>query len=283
MHFNNRDRMKLTGLALAVISLCSCMNTSSMKRNQQAFSFVQLCDTQLGMGGYEHDKKMFGQAVEQINALNPDFVFICGDLVHDRNDQSFADFKTIRDGLRVPCYCAAGNHDVGNQPSPESLARYRAVIGDDYYAVEHKGYTFVCVNTQLWKAPLEGESEKQDAWLRKTLNAAAKKNSPIFIVGHYPLFLENPDEPEEYMNLPIDKRRELLSLYEQSGVVAVLGGHTHRLIINDYKGIQLVNAETTSKNFDQRPMGFRLWHISETGEARHEFITVSKEAVGVDE
>ena len=31
------------------------------------FSFAQMRDTQLGMGGYEHDVKTFGLAVDQIN------------------------------------------------------------------------------------------------------------------------------------------------------------------------------------------------------------------------
>ena len=56
------------------------------------FSFVQMCDTQLGMGGYEHDVKTFGLAVDQINEMKPDFVVICGDLVNKANDQSWAGF-----------------------------------------------------------------------------------------------------------------------------------------------------------------------------------------------
>lgn len=54
-------------------------NTSCAKKTQEDFTFVQLCDTQLGIGGYEHDIKTFKQAVKQINKLNPDFVVICGE------------------------------------------------------------------------------------------------------------------------------------------------------------------------------------------------------------
>ena len=79
------------------------------------------------------------------------------------------------------------------------------------------------------------------------------------------------------MNLPSAKRMELLDLYEQYGVVAVLGGHAHRVIVNDYKGIQLVNGETTSRNFDKRPMGFRLWHIGDFRPFSHEFISLRTE------
>ncbi len=89
------------------------------------FSFAQMCDTQLRMGGYEHDVKTFGLAVEQSNKMKPDFVVIRGDLVGKANDQSWADFNRIKAGFKIPCHCAAGNHDVGNQPTAESLQRFK--------------------------------------------------------------------------------------------------------------------------------------------------------------
>jgi 3',5'-cyclic AMP phosphodiesterase CpdA len=223
------------------------------------------------MGGYKHDVASFRQAVAQINALRPDFVVICGDLVHDATAQSFADFNVIKSGFQVPCYCAPGNHDVGTTPTRASLEYYRRVIGADYHLLEHKGCVFAFVNTQLWKAPVDGESEKQDAWLERILQTAAKKKSRTFVVGHHPLFLQEPEESEDYMNLPLAKRTELLGLFEQHGVVAVLGGHAHRLVVNDYQGLQLVNGETTSKNFDKRPLGFRVWQITDSRPFRHEF------------
>ena len=117
-----KNRFILTVALLAVSSVAG------------AFTFVQLCDTQLGFGGYEHDVKTFKQAVHQINELKPDFVVICGDLVNKPHDRSFADFKEIKNKLTMPCYCAAGNHDVGNHPPAARLKRYRAIMGKDYYA-----------------------------------------------------------------------------------------------------------------------------------------------------
>lgn len=245
---------------------------AAAKAKQEAFSFVQMCDTQLGMGGYEHDVMTFSLAVKQINAMKPDFVVICGDLVQTANDKSFKDFNRIRAGFKLPCHCAAGNHDVSNNPTAETLRRYRETIGKDYYSVEHKGYTLVIANTQLWKAPLAGESEKHDAWFKKTLETAKSQESPVIVVVHYPLFLKSPDEKEIYYNLPIPKRKELLELCVRNGVVGFLAGHTHRHIANEYMGMQMVNGETTSKNFDRRPMGFRLWNVSDQRELRHRFV-----------
>lgn len=110
------------------------------------------------------------------------------------------------------------------------------------------------------------------SWLKATLETAAQKRAPIFVVGHYPLFLKEPDEAEEYMNLPPAIRTSLLNLFQKCGVVAVLGGHTHRRLVNEYQGMQLVNGETTSKNFDQRPFGFRVWHVRPGKPPEHEFV-----------
>ena len=272
--YTRRGFLKSASLAIAVIAMSLCVSMSRGASESQTFTFVQICDTQLGMGGYEHDVKAFKQAVAQINQLEPDFVVICGDLVHTASEKSFADFQKIKAGLNVPCYCVSGNHDVGNEPSLKSLQYYRKTVGKDYYTFEHKGYVFVIVNTQLWKSPLKDESERHDAWLEATLRAAADKKKRIFVLGHYPLFLKAPDEAEEYMNLPLAKRKQLLSLFEKRGVVAVLGGHVHRLIINDYRGMQLVNGETTSKNFDKRPFGFRVWHVTDTRPFKHDFVSL---------
>ena len=111
-------------------------------------------------------------------------------------------------------------------PPPKPLKNYREKIGPDYFAIEHKGYTFAIANTQLWKAPVAGESEKHDTWFKQTLATAKSKNSPVVVVTHYPLFTGQPDEKENYYNIAPEKRRELLTLFEQSGVVAHLAGHT---------------------------------------------------------
>ena len=266
-----RDLLKAMAVGMAAIAVALCVSILCKSPEARPFTFVQISDTQLGMGGYEHDVNSFRQAVKQVNALKPDFVLICGDLVDNADEKSFADFNNIKAGFTVPCYCVPGNHDVRNEPTRESLKYYRKVVGKDYYSFEHKGYTFIIVNTQLWKAPVQGESEKHDGWFKAILKTASEKKHRIFIVGHYPLFVRKPDEDEEYMNLPLEKRKELLGLFEKRNVVAVLGGHSHKLIINDYKGIQLVNAETTSKNFDGRALGFRLWHVVDPKPFKHDF------------
>lgn len=190
---------------------------------QEHLTVVQLCDTQLGMGDYDHDVETFKLAVKQINALAPDLVVICGDLVDDgSSDKAFSDFNAIKDKFTVPCYPASGNHDVGNNPTPATLARYRKHIAKDYYTVDHKNYTFVIVNTQLWKAPVPEETEKQDAWFASVLAEAKTNNRPLIVAGHYPPFVNKPNEKEEHMNLPKPARAEFLKQCAENGVVTIM-------------------------------------------------------------
>ncbi|MCF7955980.1 MAG: metallophosphoesterase [Phycisphaerae bacterium] len=252
--------------------LASCSSKTMKSETAVPFTFVQVCDTQLGFTGYQRDIESFRQAVRQINDLNPDFVVICGDLVNKDDDKSFSDFKQIKKNLKMPCYCVPGNHDVGNIPTSESIDRYRKIIGEDRFVVDHKGAAFVFVNTQIWKVVLQGESEKQDAWLKERLKGASEKGQQIFVVGHYPLFCRNADEAEGYSNVPLAKRVELLGLFEQYNVDAVLHGHTHKLTLNNYKDMQLVGGETTSRNFDKRPLGFRVWYVDDKTPPKHKFV-----------
>lgn len=259
-----------------VLWLCGCSAVNPQLIRHQPFTFVQMCDPQIGFGGYEADLARFERAVNQVNALQPDFVVICGDLVNKPDEQSFHDFNTARARLKVPSHCAAGNHDIGNEPTPASLQLYRRAVGRDYFSFQHKGCVFMVLNTQLWKAPLAVETEGQERWIRKTLKAAAGGKRPVFIIQHYPPFVNTPEEPDAYFNIPLAKRRDLLAAFERHGVVAILAGHTHTTAFKQAGRIQVVTSETTSNNFDKRPFGFRLWHATPGGAFRHEFVPLER-------
>ena len=269
--------MKNTKKTFLIITLFLTLIFSSIvvaeEAKPESFTFVQLCDPQLGFGGYEHDVNSFKLAVQKINELKPDFVLICGDMVNNFDAKSLADFNDIKAGLKMPSYCCPGNHDVGNTPTLESLKKYRDFFGKDFYSFEHKGYTFVMTDTNIIRVPVEGETQKQDEWIKETLNAAHDKKSPVFVIGHHPMFTKTPDEAYGNNSLPVEKRKELLELFEKSGVVAVLTAHTHQSVINDYNGIQLVTGETTSRNLDGRPFGFRVWNVS-PGSIKQEFVSL---------
>lgn len=125
------------------------------------FTFVQAADTQLGFmddptwgssgdgTNWDEEVALTRRLVRCVNALSPRprFLVMCGDLVHAlpsgltmpadggtssveryTNDEHWRrqndDFKRIMNDLEVPLVCVCGNHDVGDRPTPTSLARY---------------------------------------------------------------------------------------------------------------------------------------------------------------
>jgi 3',5'-cyclic AMP phosphodiesterase CpdA len=240
----------------------------------ESFTFVQLSDPQLGMGGYERDVRTFELAVKQINASSPDFVIICGDLTEAIDPAQIDDFNRIKAGFNMPCYCAPGNHDLSNNPDSATLELYRLRIGPDWQSFEHKGITFAIVNTQLWKANVPEESSRQEQWLDGVLDRAVEKGSPVVIAGHYPLFDQYPNENEGYFNLPLETRKTLLKKFHESGVVAVLSGHAHKNNIQSVSDIQFVTNASTSRNFDGAPMGYRVWKVEGNSPWKHEYVPV---------
>lgn len=121
--------MKIVIKLLLTVSVC-LYGYPSVGQRSKTISFVQLCDTQLGMGGYDHDKKTFELAAKKINLLDPDFVIVCGDLVNTPNDSSYADFNKIAGMTKRPFFYVPGNHDVGGKDLLKSLEFYRHTMGE---------------------------------------------------------------------------------------------------------------------------------------------------------
>ena len=263
--------LKNIPFALLIFVVISCSTS------QEPFSFIQICDPQLGMGGYEHDVATLGQALQQVNELDVDFVIFCGDLVHHANEDSYADFKSITSGLNIPFYCVPGNHDVGMVPNDTTLAFYRSTMGEDYFSFQHKGVSFIFTNSQLWKTDIGEESQRHDLWFNQTLTNKDSAERTI-VIGHFPIYIKSIDEKETYSNLPPEKRERLLETFSKNNVGAYLSGHKHEVIINNFKGIQLVTGESTSKNFDKRPMGFRKWEVS-ADTLFHSFVALEAQQV----
>jgi 3',5'-cyclic AMP phosphodiesterase CpdA len=209
---------------------------------QEPFSFVQLCDPQLCRYGCEHDAAMFRLAVEYINALQPDFVLICGDLTDmKKGKDSLDDFLEIKNQLQMPCYCLAGNNDIGNVPNQALLDQFRLRVGPDRFSFDHKGYRFIGVNTALWESgALPDETAAQNAWLLQELQDARQEGKPVIVAGHH--FVTDRAD-----------------LFQEYGVVAYLAGHLHANVVAVIDGVQFVATASTCGNGDGSPPGFRLW------------------------
>ncbi|XP_061912206.1 serine/threonine-protein phosphatase CPPED1 isoform X1 [Entelurus aequoreus] len=215
------------------------------------FYFIQAADPQLGLmkawregdcdsGGDEWTEEvdLTKQAVAAMNQLRPRprFMVLCGDLVHAmpgtifRDDQE-RDLKMSLSGTdpSIPLVFVSGNHDLGNTPTPKTVAQYCSAWGDDYFSFWVGGVLFLVLNSQLFydASACPQLKESQETWLEEQLSKMSYSSSTapkhIIVFQHIPLYIKNHDEEDGYFNLQREVRQKLIDRFKKAAVVA---GHT---------------------------------------------------------
>jgi len=246
--------------------------TSSCPNEWQGnFMFFQMADTQLGAGDYDFNISEFERAIEYANKHNPDFVVICGDLIGDPfRDNEKDDFKRVAAKLKksIPLHLVAGNHDVGKEPTLESLDWFRKYFGKDYYSFEHKSCVCLVLNSSLIRDPkhVPEEHKKQKEWMLKKLKDAQESNAKhIFIFQHHPYFHRTIDEEVEkaYTCMP-DHKKEYFEIFHKYGVRAVFAGHFHRNVEGRDGDIEMITTgRLGGRSKEKSSSGFRIVHVFE--------------------
>src|SRR5580765_3686769 len=159
----------------------SVISTLALAGGLAAQSFIQMSDPQFGMYtkdlSFEHETVNFDFAIATANRLKPAFVVITGDLINKPGDAAqAAEYRRISAKLdpKIRLFSVAGNHDVGNEPTPAQLASYRERFGPDYYAFRIGDIAGLVVNSSLLKAPgkVQDEAAKMETWLKAELAKA---------------------------------------------------------------------------------------------------------------
>ncbi|PHQ32361.1 metallophosphoesterase [Rhodopirellula bahusiensis] len=245
---------------------------------EKPFFFVQLADPQYGMftgnEGLDQEKALVNQAVKHINRLQPKFVIVCGDLTNATPAQARyeaqvsqyqQDFSKIDPGIPLVCVC--GNHDIGNRPTAESIARYTEHFGDDYFSFWVGGVFNVVLNSSLLKDPsgVPERLQQQQNWLEQQLqHSRVKEAKHIFVFLHHPLFLEQEDEPDQYFNIPLERRTPLLALLKAANVRAIFAGHYHRNAYGRAGEMEMITTGPVGRPLGKDPSGLRIVQVEET-------------------
>jgi 3',5'-cyclic AMP phosphodiesterase CpdA len=231
---------------------------SALRSNElgkKLFTMVVVADTHLSEQDMESNSPFpvnrlangrMKHVVQDINALNPDFVINLGDLIHpvpgvpDAYSEAVNRFIEQTSKLNCKQYLVPGNHDVGDKPidwSPagtvcdEYLALWEKYFGDHFYAFEQQGCHFLVINAQIINTGLAAEQAQRE-WLQGYLKE--HKGERFFANIHYPPFLTEATEPEHYDNIGEPGRSWLLDLLEQYQVEALFAGHVHNFWFNRY-------------------------------------------------
>jgi 3',5'-cyclic AMP phosphodiesterase CpdA len=249
------------------------------------FFFVQLADPQFGFMDAGQEAKNAEAAVAHVNRLKPRFVVVCGDLVHPPpgakgNAEKVAEFRRIFGKIdpSIPLVPVSGNHDVGNKPTPESLAVYRKEFGEDWFGFWAGGVRGLVLNSTLYHDPsgAPDEQKAQEAWFAKELEAAGKeKPRQLLVFQHHSWFLKAPDEADGYFAIPRERRAPALALMKSAGVRAVFAGHYHGNAQGRDGELEMVTSGPVGKPLRKDPSGLRIVEVHER-ELRHAYYALDQ-------
>jgi 3',5'-cyclic AMP phosphodiesterase CpdA len=236
--------------------------------------FVQMSDPQFGMytnnADFAQETANFEFAIANANRLRPSFVVVCGDLINRAGDAAqAAEYLRVAAKLdrSIAIHNVAGNHDVGNSPTPDSLAAYRAKFGPDYYTFRRADFTGIVLNSSLLQHP-EGAPEdaaKQEVWLLAALEKLKTEGARhVVVFQHIPFFLDRADEADQYFNIPLETRNKYLDLLTKYGVHDVFAGHYHRNASAHTDSLRMVTTGPVGKPLGPDPSGIRIVIVRES-------------------
>jgi 3',5'-cyclic AMP phosphodiesterase CpdA len=240
-----------------------------------AQTFIQMSDPQFGMytanKGFEHETANFEFAVATANRLKPAFVVVTGDLVNDAsNADQVAEYKRIAARLdsKIRLFSLPGNHDVENEPTKESLARYRQRFGPDYYTFRVGGIAGFVLNSNLEKGAqhVPEEAAKMEAWFKAELAKARQDGARNLIVfQHIPFFLKEAAEADQYFNIPRDTRQRYLKTLHEYGVKQVFAGHLHHNDEGRDGELDMISTGPVGMPLEGAKSGIRIVTVTDGG------------------
>src|SRR5262245_41527330 len=189
-----------------------------LNNNPDNFHFVVVSDR---TGG--HRPRIFSQAVEQINLLQPAFVLSVGDLIEGytkdggRLGKEWKEFQSYTHKLNMPFFYVPGNHDTANEIEQKE---WEARFGRRYYHFLYRDVLFLALASD---DPFEDGnnpriSKEQSDWVDKVLKENAKVRWTI-VALHKPMWVFSNLEKSGWLD--VEK-----SLAGRN--YTVFAGHVHR-------------------------------------------------------
>jgi 3',5'-cyclic AMP phosphodiesterase CpdA len=187
----------------------------------------------------------FQKTIEEINAQNPDFVLISGDLTFGAAyEYEFEDAYRLLNQLQVPTYITPGNHDGYDNPlRADGAAKWEKFFGPLYYSVNvGSDIHIVSINSYDWEhkhrlVTTWGGSVRdgQLNWLQNDLTNWRANNPEglMMTFAHHdpsweqsPGLLDNIFDPQD-QQWSGHNRLPLRQLLNSAGVDVHFAGHTH--------------------------------------------------------
>jgi 3',5'-cyclic AMP phosphodiesterase CpdA len=232
----------------------------------------------------------FDLVASNLRDRRPDMVINTGDLALDGADEE-ADLilaRALHDNIGLDCHMLPGNHDVGDhldvarrQPvSAERLARYRRIIGPDFWTIDIPGWRLLGLN-----ALTLGTEEVGDASQQETIRTVAASLNGRSLA----LFLHKPLADESYAErltsnrfMTRGPRETLMACLGDAQPSIVMCGHVHQYRDTPIGGARHIWAPATSfmisdpwqPGFGTKAVGYLMHEFNADGSHRHRLMTV---------
>lgn len=194
MNIGRREFLKLAGIGgmVFVSGAGGPHRSAAAATGAKNLFFIQVSDTHWGFSNPAVNPDFSGTLKKVVSAVNrlaarPDFIVFTGDLTHVTDDDNerrkrLSQFRDIAGALKVKdVRFMPGEHDAGL----DEAEAYKEILGETYYAFDHKGTHFIALDNV--SDPKSTIGEKQMDWLRNDLKPRDKDN-PIVVFTHRPLF-----------------------------------------------------------------------------------------------
>ena len=239
--------------------------TSQPQYNRPASAFTE---------NYKADLRRLEAEIEILNDIRPDLVYFTGDMTQNPEDV-VKDWPRLLKKIKSPVLVTPGNHDMANNLTAANEDRFRDVFGYSYMTRDVKGWRIIAGNSQYWMPTKEtARKAAYEEWFARALADARPLGGRVIVATHIPPFSHEVFEKGTYHNHSMEGRVEYLDSCLAAGVRLYLAGHSHRYSAHGYRGMEILNVETTCCNFDFRPFGFRLLKLAPDGMYSWNFVKI---------
>jgi 3',5'-cyclic AMP phosphodiesterase CpdA len=192
----------------------------------------------------------------KVTSHKPDLIIHLGDIVHPvphlpTYNSAIDVARNIFGESVAPVYYVPGNHDIGDKENPtvpaytvndSYIENFNRLIGPTYQSFDHKGVHFILINSPVLNSGRPEESE-QKKWLEKDLKK--NKGRRIFVFSHYPPYLYQLNESNNYDNIDLPARKWLIALCVKYNVETFFAGHVHQYGYKKYEEMRIYNLLST--------------------------------------
>lgn len=194
----------------------------------------------LHIGEKKDDPQILDALIDEVNAANPEAVFITGDLTDEGRAKEYEEVAKVVKRFKKMPYIVPGNHDARN----DGLELFQENFAMPPFAeyIEHLNATAMGLNSTMSDTNDGMIGQEQMEWLKENLNKA--KGRKILYMHHHVLPVPHTGRER---NILYDAG-DLLQLAQDNKIDIILSGHKHQHYAWLLGNIVIANAGTAYSN-----------------------------------